>query len=187
MARRVLAVAVAVAATLSPFVVAVSAASAGGGTCHDPVAVDERSTLVEIKRSCFLPTVVRVAPGETVVFRNTDPPPHTVTGLAGTIGGHDQLTTGEQVSHRFDEPGTYPYHCILHPGMVGAVVVGDGVPAAGSATTVAPPATLDARPAAARGADDGGSSGWAPAALVTVGLVALVVAYGAGRRGRRTA
>ena len=31
------------------------------------------------------------------------------------------------MSYRFDQDGVYPYSCLLHPGMVGAIVVGDGV------------------------------------------------------------
>ena len=29
--------------------------------------------------------------------------------------------------YRFDQDGVYPYSCLIHPGMVGAIVVGDGV------------------------------------------------------------
>ncbi|MEO6397444.1 MAG: hypothetical protein ABIP13_03140, partial [Tepidiformaceae bacterium] len=38
-------------------------------------------------------------------------------------GGLSQYATTEQT---FTAPGLYPYACILHPGMVGVVVVGDG-------------------------------------------------------------
>jgi plastocyanin len=34
------------------------------------------------------------------------------------------LDTDEQFSYRFDERGTYPYYCSLHPKMTGQIVVG---------------------------------------------------------------
>ena len=39
------------------------------------------------------------------------------------MGGRDAIEMGESVTHRFGEPGIYPYQCYLHPGMVGAIVV----------------------------------------------------------------
>jgi len=51
------------------------------------------------------------------------------------------LTRDEQ-SVTFDDAGTYPYMCPLHPGMIGAIVVGSGeggaAPAATSADATSP-------------------------------------------------
>jgi plastocyanin len=30
--------------------------------------------------------------------------------------------------HRFEQPGTYPYECTIHPGMEGSIVVEDDRP-----------------------------------------------------------
>jgi len=47
------------------------------------------------------------------------------------------------VSYRFVRSGVYPYVCTYHPGMVGAVVVGDGTGlGAVGTTTAAGPVTL---------------------------------------------
>lgn len=35
------------------------------------------------------------------------------------------LTRGQSFEHRFDAPGTYRYHCSLHPAMEGVVMVAD--------------------------------------------------------------
>src|SRR5690606_28103368 len=62
--------------------------------------------------------------GTEVTFRNLDAAPHTVTGESAAWGSTKQLAQGDSLSHTFEEAGVYPYSCILHPGMVGAVVVG---------------------------------------------------------------
>ena len=87
-----------------------------------------------LEKRCFEPTVVRVDAGQTVTFTNKDPDAHAVTGVANSWGTYDELGQGDTVSYQFDEAGVFPYFCVLHPSMVGAVVVGDGVPAAASRT-----------------------------------------------------
>jgi plastocyanin len=108
-------------------------ALAGGG-CHSEVLSDEAKTQVALTKNCFAPIVARVQPGDTVTFTNKDPDAHTVTGVANSWGTYDELGQGQTVSYQFDEPGVFPYFCVLHPSMAGAVVVGDGVPAAASRT-----------------------------------------------------
>jgi plastocyanin len=125
--------AVAVAAILAP-----GAARAGGG-CGEP-STDVRGTAVDLKELCILPTVIRADVGQTITWTNRDALPHTVTG-AGLRSGDgngwgtlDNIAQGQTFSHAFDRAGVYPYFCWLHPGMVGAVVVGDGNAAAYPAT-----------------------------------------------------
>jgi len=36
-----------------------------------------------------------------------------------------ELQPGASISYTFDEAGVHPYACALHPGMSGAIVVGD--------------------------------------------------------------
>ena len=74
----------------------------------------------------FEPPDVVVAAGETVVWSNEDGVGHTVT--AGTpddpTGEFDEdLEAGGTVEVVFDEPGTVPYYCEIHPTMLGEVVV----------------------------------------------------------------
>jgi plastocyanin len=33
------------------------------------------------------------------------------------------VDTNETFSFKFDKPGTYPYHCALHPRMVATIIV----------------------------------------------------------------
>jgi plastocyanin len=131
--------------------------SAGGG-CHSEELTDERTTAVELVKNCFGPTVVRIDPGETVTWTSRDPEPHTVTGVTNSFGDYEELAEGDSVSHTFADSGVFPYFCVIHPSMVGAVVVGDGEPA-------------DPAAAAASGGDDGGLSAGSVAAIAAaVGL-----------------
>ncbi len=108
-------------------------AHAGGG-CTQPQS-DAQGDTVDLKLFCMLPTVLRVDPGTTVTWRNADKAAHTVTGAAvrtaqpnaGSWGSFEELKPDESFTHTFDDAGVYPYYCMLHPGMIGAVVVGDGV------------------------------------------------------------
>jgi plastocyanin len=102
----------------------VSPAQAGGG-CHS-VATNGTGTTVEMKDMCFTPTVLHVKPGGSVTFVNSDQMQHTVTGTAGAFGSFTGLTPGESAIYKFSTNGVYAYSCIFHPGMTGAVVVGDG-------------------------------------------------------------
>jgi plastocyanin len=136
--------------------------SAGGG-CHSEELTDARTTEVDLANNCFEPNVVRIDAGEAIAWTNRDEVPHTVTGAAGSFGGYDELAPGEAVSVTFADSGVFPYFCVIHPSMVGAVVVGDGTQSAdGDAAAAA---------AAASGGDDGGLSAGSVAAIAAaVGL-----------------
>ncbi len=121
---------------------------AGGGGCHAGGVTDAKAVAVDLSASCFTPTVVRVDPGSEVTWTNRDSYDHTVTGVAGSWGTFDTLAGGASVTYRFEKAGVYPYFCLLHPGMVGAVVVGDGTPAAAAGVVASSVAPLSPAPAA---------------------------------------
>jgi len=78
--------------------------------------------------SCYIPSTVFVNPGESVVWFNDDNAAHTVTsGTAadGPDGAFDSsmFMSGEAFSVEFNFEGEYPYFCMLHPWMVGEVIV----------------------------------------------------------------
>jgi len=97
-----------------------------GGGCHNDRFSDESGTQVELSKNCFEPTVVRVQPGDQITWNNSDPDEHTVTGASMSFGNYDPIAGGGSVSYVFEQSGVFPYFCVLHPSMVGAVVVGDG-------------------------------------------------------------
>ena len=101
-----------------------AAPALAGGRCHAPDPTAGSGTEVELGKNCMFPSTLH-ASGETVTFVNRDPVVHNVAGMGW---GVDELAPGATFTHAFDEPGTYPYSCTLHPGMVGAIEVGDAVP-----------------------------------------------------------
>jgi plastocyanin len=116
----------------------------GGGGCHRAgTGVTEMTgTTVAIVDACFTPTILHVAAGDSVTFVNRDPMVHNVT--ANDWGHWDDLHQGDRFTASFDDEGIFPFACTYHPGMSGAVVVGDGAtgdtaPVAAAATTVDPP------------------------------------------------
>jgi plastocyanin len=173
--------------TLGP----VPAVFAGGG-CHGAEIQDARGVSVDLSSLCFTPMVIRVDPGRQVTWTNRDPTPHTVTGPLGAWGSPEQLTTGQSATYRFATAGIFPYACILHPGMVGAVVVGDGGrPGAAAAASIesVPPSPQQARPLAAQAPASPVHSkrltrAWVLAAAGS-GIVGLGFGYGVGRGGKR--
>jgi plastocyanin len=70
----------------------------------------------------FVPGDLNIAVGTMVTWMNTDSIPHTSTSdAAGWNSGI--VSPGGQFSFAFQTAGTFPYHCTIHPGMVGTVVV----------------------------------------------------------------
>ncbi|MDQ3661780.1 MAG: hypothetical protein M3454_12115 [Actinomycetota bacterium] len=106
----------------------VPAVAGGGGGCHEaPRPFDDRTQLVAMEDSCFSPAVVRTEPKKSITWVNRDLDDHSVTGVGGTWGSYNGLGRDARVTASFAATGVYPYFCNIHPGMVGAVVVGDGV------------------------------------------------------------
>ncbi len=94
------------------------------GGCGQP-ATHGSGTTVAISEMCFRPSLLSVESGATVTFVNRDPFAHNV---GGQLWGHfDDLEPGQRFRATFDGEGIYPFACTLHPGMTGAIVVGDGV------------------------------------------------------------
>ncbi len=87
----------------------------------------------ENTNECYIPFEVTVHPGDTVVWSNDDVAAHTVTsGVPPTPDGTFDsgiFMAGTTFSHTFDTLGQYDYYCIVHPWMIGTVLVtvGGGV------------------------------------------------------------
>ena len=113
-----------VAALAMILFVAPTSAVAGGG-CHSdaqqPDAATPETATVTLEGCAFGPAILHVTADTEVTFVNRDPVPHAVTGAGW--GDVTAIDMGDSVSHRFGQPGIYPYQCYLHPGMVGAIVV----------------------------------------------------------------
>jgi plastocyanin len=70
----------------------------------------------------FPPNPLTVDAGTTVTWMNTDSVAHTSTSDgAGWDSGI--IAPGAQFSTALNTAGTFHYHCQIHPGMIGTVVV----------------------------------------------------------------
>ena len=106
-----------------------------GGGCHglDGSGHTESSAaLVEMGPCSFTSTVTHVARGTEIRFVNSSEFVHMVTGERQEWGSTKEMEPGDWFTWQFETDGVYPYSCPLHPGMVGAIVVGElGAAAAG--------------------------------------------------------
>ena len=176
MVRRTL-LSIAVALLATAWTPSAALAGGGGGGCYGP-ASDGSGTRAVIEELCFTPTVLHVDPGSTVTWVNRDRGiPHTVTGANRAWGSLEELRLGDEATFRFEENGVYPYYCVYHPGMSGAVVVGDGSGSGVARTTgvelVAESSPVSASSDRAKPADGGGGTmAWA------IGGLALGIAAG---------
>ncbi|AGW95382.1 hypothetical protein N234_35555 [Ralstonia pickettii DTP0602] len=70
----------------------------------------------------FDPQELTVKAGDTVVWINKDPFPHTVTAQAGDFDSKT-IATGKSWKYRATKAGVFPYVCTLHPTMKGTLRV----------------------------------------------------------------
>lgn len=80
------------------------------------------ANVVAIRNFAFGPQVITVKAGTTVHWTNHDTEAHTVTSDTGAFGS-PVLQPGASYSFSFTKPGTYHYHCTIHPFMTGMVMV----------------------------------------------------------------
>jgi plastocyanin len=73
-------------------------------------------------RAAYNPGDLSIAVGTTVTWTNADVVSHTSTSDA-TGWNSGVIAPGGQFSFGFPAAGTFSYHCAIHPGMVGTVVV----------------------------------------------------------------
>ncbi len=72
----------------------------------------------------FAPAMLTVAKGTKVEWSNASDAPHTVTSDSGTTLASSIISpSGGSFSFTFTQPGTYTYHCTVHPYMKGTIVV----------------------------------------------------------------
>jgi plastocyanin len=85
-------------------------------------AVPPDSTQIVIKDFAFTPNSLTVKAASTVTWVNKDDEPHSMVSDTGLFRS-GAVDTNETYSFKFDKPGTYPYHCALHPRMVATIIV----------------------------------------------------------------
>jgi len=160
-------------------VLCVPGTALAGGGCHtgathaDETGKDEAT--VRIIDACFTASITKVDPGTSVTFVNDD------VGMTHNVGGtewgyFDDMTKGDSFSATFADPGVYPFACSYHPGMTGAIVVGDGYGAGAGWTVLNDP--IEPVADTAKVAPVADARGGSTLAFVAIGV--LGVALGAG-------
>ncbi len=135
---------------------------------------------VTINNFSFMPPEMTIPAGTTIRWTNQDGPTHTVTSDMAGIFDSGSLAPNTSFSFTFNTPGTFAYHCMIHPSMMGKVIVTaassavsappSGGPPSGGAQAFADPAfqqlwaKTDANPS-------GHSYLWGPAPFTPPGLM----------------
>jgi predicted secreted protein with PEFG-CTERM motif len=97
-------------------------------TAEVDMAVGSSVVGCETTNECYIPHMVTIDVGGEVMWNNIDAMAHTVTAGTPTEGLSEHfdsglMAPGAMFSHTFDAAGTFDYFCIVHPWMVGAVMV----------------------------------------------------------------
>jgi plastocyanin len=87
-----------------------------------PSGEAQKSEKVEIVEFSYQPDPVVVQAGGKVIWQNEDTAPHTATADDGSFDT-GTIEKGKLSSETFKEPGTFAYHCEIHPTMHGTVEV----------------------------------------------------------------
>ncbi|MBE0428679.1 MAG: cupredoxin family copper-binding protein [Thermoleophilia bacterium] len=82
-----------------------------------PVSVE-----VSISGLNYVPEEVTTDRGATVIWTNNDSVDHTVTADDASFDS-GTISQGESFKYIFNQSGSYPYHCAIHPEMTGMVTV----------------------------------------------------------------
>lgn len=114
-------------ASLLPAILLLAAAVALTGDIEAPAATASTTQQVTVSMigNRFVPADLTVAAGATIVWVNDDYDSgelHNIIAEDGSFASGD-VPPGSAFSLTFRTPGTYPYYCDLHEGMVGTVVV----------------------------------------------------------------
>ncbi|MBA3866301.1 MAG: cupredoxin domain-containing protein [Solirubrobacterales bacterium] len=86
-----------------------------------PVAEASATKRVEINHFAFHPPTLTIARGTTVKFANASQVTHTAT--AGGVFNSGHIGPGMSISIRFNQVGSFSYHCMIHPLMHGKIIV----------------------------------------------------------------
>jgi len=122
------------ATVLVVLVISITAAGCTGnqqssGPITTPQTPIPGSNTVAIQNFAFSPLTMTISPGTTVTWINQDSAEHQIlndasgSNAGGAIFNSPVLPQGVSYSFTFNTPGTYPYHCSIHPSMKGTITV----------------------------------------------------------------
>jgi YVTN family beta-propeller protein len=86
------------------------------------VVADQGQSAVSIAKFAFVPATITISAGQSITWTNTDPVAHTATS-DDKVWDSGNLSPNASFTTTFSQPGTYAYHCTIHPFIRGTVVV----------------------------------------------------------------
>jgi plastocyanin len=72
--------------------------------------------------AAFVPNPVNVSQGGVITWSNTDSTTHDMVSDTG-VWDSGRIAPNGSFDFTFAAKGSYPYHCSIHPSMIGTVVV----------------------------------------------------------------
>jgi plastocyanin len=118
-----------------------------------PIPAAAGTVVVPLANYAFNPGVLEIPVGTTVIFRNDDPDPHTITSETGAFD-EGQVEEKQEFKFTFTAEGDFPYFCQYHGakggvGMAGIVKVGAASSIAAALPTEVTPREPTPQPTAA--------------------------------------
>ena len=115
-------------AAVEPATVEMAEPTPSGPLTHVVIAAEGSSVAgCELTNECYIPPLVEASVGDIIVWENPDTAAHTVTsitdGVPDGIFESGLFVSGATFEVTLQEAGTYDYFCIVHPWMVGTVIV----------------------------------------------------------------
>jgi plastocyanin len=87
-----------------------------------PVLASATEYFVSIPGFNFSPQDLAISVGDIVTWTNDHTVNHTSTS-DDAVWDSGVIPPGESFSFTFDNAGTFPYHCAIHPSMLGTITV----------------------------------------------------------------
>jgi|SRR5450432_443966 plastocyanin len=104
------------------FVISCGKSSGYGSGTSTGTGTGSTTSSLSIINMAFSPGSTTVKAGTTVKWTNNDGITHTVTADNNSFDSGN-LASGATFSKTFSVTGTYAYHCTIHPGMTGTIIV----------------------------------------------------------------
>ena len=79
---------------------------------------------VVIQNFAFNPPVIKIKKGDSIVWTNRDSVAHTAT-LNDNSQSTPLIQAGQSAISKFDQAGTFNYHCQPHPWLKGQIIVSE--------------------------------------------------------------
>jgi plastocyanin len=97
----------------------------------------QQTVTVSVQDFYFSPAQLVIEPGTTVRWVNQGTVPHSVVSTDSGPLASQVLQTGGTYQFTFQNPGTYTYHCSIHPSMTASITVtgGEATTSQGGKTT----------------------------------------------------